>query len=695
MRCFSLLLFLVFYTTTVNSQDLKLDWVHALPDIFQNSKRPIAVDNNRNVYLASEFTDSIDFNHGIGSSMLYSEGFTDLFVHKSDVNGVFLWAVSIGGIGGEECYDMVVDSLGNLYLTGLYSGTVDFDPGPSTYNLQSNGNYGNFLMKLDASGNFVWAKDLGGAKAGAIVVNPSNQICLTGVFSDTIDIDPGPSVYNLSTNGISNGFVQVLDSNGNFIWATSIGTTASNSAADVITDPLGNLYILGDYNGTGDFNPGVGVFNLTSLNPLGYYSSLYILKISSTGNFVWVKSIDAVGSIYPESITVDRFGEPSITASFFDTVDVDPGPATYHLISPNPLVGVDPFVLHLDANGDFSWARSTSGSVGLEHSPGLASDADGNVYVAGFFSDTLDLGAPNTSFTLECRGMWDIFIAKWDQSGNLEWGKQIGDMSWERCMGMTLDDHGSIYLVGDFNGTTDFDPNVGVANLSTTAAVDVFFQKLDQCLPTNSIDTIFACNSYTWIDGNTYTTNNDSATHTLTNLSGCDSVVTLDLMITTLDTSIVLVGNTLTSNVNNAVYQWIDCNNTNIPILSATNQDFTPVVTGDYAVIVTMNNCTDTSSCENVTLVDVNGLDNHEAIKVSPNPITSFLNVHFNEIRTTGDVHIVLMDMTGRTLYQTNKKVSSNEIITIRNLENFSASAYWLYVSFENGERISYKIIKE
>ena len=126
------------------------------------------------------------------------------------------------------------------------------------------------------------------------------------------------------------------------------------------------------------------------------------------------------------------------------------------------------------------------------------------------------------------------------------------------------------------------------------------------CTPTSSTDIISACNSYTWIDGNTYNTSNNTATYITTNAAGCDSIITLDLTITpNPDVSVTQNGATLTSNQSGATYQWVDCNQDFAIVTGETNQSFTPISTGNYAVIVTVNGCSDTSDCR---LVDYTGI---------------------------------------------------------------------------------------
>ncbi len=150
-----------------------------------------------------------------------------------------------------------------------------------------------------------------------------------------------------------------------------------------------------------------------------------------------------------------------------------------------------------------------------------------------------------------------------------------------------------------------------------------------QCNPSTGTDTQAACNSYTWIDGNTYTSNNNTATFNIVGgaANGCDSLVTLDLTINTVDTGTTTDGITITSNATGASYQWLDCDNSLALIPGETGQSFTPSSNGNYAVEVTMNACADTSSCIAITPVGV--IENYfgNSLIVYPNPTNGNINI--------------------------------------------------------------------
>jgi hypothetical protein len=206
---------------------------------------------------------------------------------------------------------------------------------------------------------------------------------------------------------------------------------------------------------------------------------------------------------------------------------------------------------------------------------------------------------------------------------------------------------------------------------------------------TTGTDIQTACNSYTWIDGNVYTLNNNVATHTLTNVAGCDSVITLDLTIHTIDTIVTQSGVTLMANQTVGVYQWIDCNNGNAPIAGATAQSFTALANGDYAVIITVNNCIDTSSCFNVVVSSIPTTMDEKTVRVYPNPTIGQVTIEFEEVIKNGKARLV--DVNGRLLLET---VLDGQQTIQWNINEFPTAVYFLELQTSKGI-YKKKIIKE
>ena len=126
-----------------------------------------------------------------------------------------------------------------------------------------------------------------------------------------------------------------------------------------------------------------------------------------------------------------------------------------------------------------------------------------------------------------------------------------------------------------------------------------------------STDVITACDSYTWLDGNTYTTSNNTATYTTTNATGCDSIITLDLTINSvIEPLIIQNGSTLACTNFASGYQWLDCDANYNPITGETGMTFVATQTGNYALEINLNNCIDTSDCFLIDLAEIGKLNN-------------------------------------------------------------------------------------
>tara|TARA_B110000091_G_C13404577_1_gene305578 strand:+ start:118 stop:522 length:405 start_codon:yes stop_codon:yes gene_type:complete len=131
----------------------------------------------------------------------------------------------------------------------------------------------------------------------------------------------------------------------------------------------------------------------------------------------------------------------------------------------------------------------------------------------------------------------------------------------------------------------------------------------------------------------------------LTVENGCDSAVTTDLAGTIFDTAATTSGLTITSNEFGATYKWIDCSNNNDSIIGETNLSFTAKTNGDYAVIVTVGNCSDTSDCVNISTVGIKDIDNNHAISIYPNPTKGIFTIELNQNMKNSS--IMVYDMVG------------------------------------------------
>jgi hypothetical protein len=362
----------------------------------------------------------------------------------------FQWAKSVGGTDWDYGTAVAVDASGNVYHAGNFKGTIDFDPGAAVFSMSSGNIQGVFISKFDASGNFIWTKQLDGQgweECNDITVDASGHIYVAGFFLGATDFDPSPNSFSLMSSPGGDAFICKLDTSGGFVWAKQFTGTLAVNSYSVATDSSGNVYTTGFFDGIADFDPAATSHNLTVVG----YSDIFVSKLDSSGNFVWVKQMSGTDGEGGYAIAVDNLGNVYTTGTFFGTVDFDPGSAVYNLSSPG---AQESYISKLNAAGDFVWARSMGGQTGYA----IALDGEGNIYTTGYY------------------GWSDIFVNKLDPSGNTIWSKQIGAF-----IGYSIDvDQGSnIYITGQFYGTGDFDPGSGTFNLTAIGSTDSYIAKLD------------------------------------------------------------------------------------------------------------------------------------------------------------------------------------------------------------------------
>ena len=370
----------------------------------------IALDVSGNVYLTGSFSNTVDFDPGAGAANLTSAGASDIFISKLDSSGNFVWAKRMGGTSYDTGSNIALNTSGEIYTTGSFNNIVDFDPGAGVANLTSNGNTDVFITKLDSNGNFIWAKNMGGASSDqglAIAVDTNGNIYSSGTFETTADFDPNAGATNLTSAGDYDIFVSKLDSNGSFIWAKSMGGIDSDVVADVAVDSSGNVYTTGSFNATADFNPSLGgVDNLVSAG----FADVFVSKLDSNGDYVWAKRMGGTYYDVARGIALDTSDNIYTTGYFSQTADFDPGLGFTNLSSGGGFNDI--FVSKLDSNGNFGFAKSMGGAAAHDYGNAITLDPSGNIYTTGYFAGTADFDPSGVVNNLTSTGGYDIFISQ-------------------------------------------------------------------------------------------------------------------------------------------------------------------------------------------------------------------------------------------------------------------------------------------
>lgn len=434
---------------------------------------------------------------------------------------LFNWAQSIGGPNSDGGNSVAIDTVGNVYTTGFFSGIADFDPGSGVFNLYTGpgetqgyisklsptGGFiwaikttggslkfdalGNLfliandsIIKVTSSGNIVWSKYVGAVSNRFFTIDNIGNLIITGEFTGVVDFNSGLGIDTLRSQGIGpkDIFVLKLDNNGNFIWVKSIGcinTFFSGSyhsyATAIDVNTFGDIYLSGEFEGVVDFNPSVLSYTLGS--PSGGNHDMFLLNLNASGNFVWAKRTDN-GYIESASISVDANQNIYTTGHFFGTVNFPSNMGLYSISSGGS--DFDVFVSKFDATGNVIWAKRLGG-IGIDIGRALNLDASSNVCVMGDFQGTGYFN-PGSGYTMTASGGsndHDIFLVKFDTNGNFLWANNFGGPNAESCYSMVNDIVGNIFLTGLYSGVCDFDPSVNTYTIaSQVVSADAFVLKL-------------------------------------------------------------------------------------------------------------------------------------------------------------------------------------------------------------------------
>ncbi len=435
----------------------------------------IAVDKNGNVYTTGWFLGTADMDPGAATLNFNAVGGEDVFITKMDPSGNLLWAKQIGGANYDEAQSIGVDGLGNVYVTGTYQGTVDFDPGVGTFNITSVSPNANdiFIVKLNTNGNFIWAKGIGGSATDAVfslALDASANIYTTGYFYNTVDFDPGASTANLTSIGANDIFISKLDSAGKYVFAKQFSGAVAESGSAITVDKDGNIYSTGYFSGTTDFDPGNGTVTLIANGG----QDIYISKLDASGNFVWVKGFGGTLGDVGLSITTDAAGNVITTGYYQGTADFDPDAGITNLTSNG---NTDIFILKLNSTGNLVWAKSIGGTFN-DQANSIVADASGNIYTTGLFRATTDFDPGVGNYDLNAIGIYDMFISKLNANGDFVWANAIGGFNLDQGRCLKLDEIGNLYLTGSFDGVVDFDPGAGTSNLTGNGIGDICILKL-------------------------------------------------------------------------------------------------------------------------------------------------------------------------------------------------------------------------
>lgn len=713
----------------------------------------IDVDDQNNILVIGYFSDSIDLDFGSGNYYLYhnvstSASAESIFIAKYDPNGTLLWGNSISNVSSNGANTTLwggivkADHNNDIFIQGSFRDTVDFDLGPGVNLVVSESNYNNnqyegddFLLKIDAAGNFLWVKTWyqraihpiavsGFFTANYMDIDSNNNVFFTFSFVDTFDADPSPAVTNVVPQGIRD---------------------------------------------------------------------VCVLKISSTGTLIWHKEVGGLESLSSNNLVVDRWGNVYFCVLFNSPLfDADPGPGLHMIATPLLWNQADQVLIKLDNNGNFRWALKNlpNSDIPNQRTAQLSTDGNGGVFMAteiNTYSNQMDLNPGAGVYMVDSvpaaitSGVFAF--QNFDSTGQFIWGGNIIGPHCAPWVGVCADRNGVNYVTSNFPLTNDLNPTIDTTNFTNnTPYCDAYVIKLDNCNKSTSeiiqscdsvwynnqvyfSDTVFqyhytssigcdsahaviidvktmtndtinisSCNFYIW--NNITYTSSGLYTNNFGEPGGCDSIVTLNLIITppvqqslsftecdnltfggttysqtgqylhqinnlyscdtnytinftkvVVDTSVTITSPTsLQANANNATYQWVDCS-TLQTIVGDTTAFFNAAISGSYACVVTQNGCTDTSGCYTFSLIPDGITDYSILSRVYPNPSTGTYQLELD--KSYQNVQLEIRTINGQVIWDKNYQELKDANIDI----DKAPGVYMLYIK-QGGRTQVKKLLK-
>lgn len=444
----------------------------------------VAYDSTGNVYVGGSFAGTVDFDP-VGTLELDAANGPG-FLAKYTPAGTLLWARNVGG----AVNDLAVDGSGNVVATGGFEGTKDFNPNAGVANLTSAGAQDVFVVRLSSNGNYSWARRVGGGAGlsdvgNGVAVDAIGRAYVTGYFQGTVDFDPGAGVSNLSAQALTDAFVLRLTTAGNFSFAKAIRGNGSERGNGIAIDPAGNVYTVGRFDKTADFDPSGGTHALAADDSLGGNYDAYLSKLNSSGNFLWAKRIG--GGLWDEAtdVAVGPDGSAHVTGRFtyeanFNPVH-NPEIETPTTLAATGASGSDAFVARFRGDGALSWARKMGSDQTDEEGLGIDVDNAGNVYTTGRFRGTADFNPLGGTVNHTSAGGHDAFLSKLNSAGEHVYARRFGGTGTDAGRAVAVDGvRGNVFAVGSFENTVDFDPGAGTQNETSDGASDAYILKLTQ-----------------------------------------------------------------------------------------------------------------------------------------------------------------------------------------------------------------------
>lgn len=358
-----------------------------------------------------------------------------------------LWAKKGSSEGFDNGNAITTDDSGNVYVTGQTEFSADYD----SHILNSWGSHDILVAKYSTNGSIDWIHNAGGRGGDVghgIGVDAVHNTYVIGEVEDTAYFGSGISINSHGANDI---FIAKYDIEGNITWAKGFGSSLNDKGEAIVVTPSGDCYMTGYFSSSTNFGG-------TPMNSIGGYD-IFIIKTNSSGQVQWAQRAGGEGNDRGNGIAIDASGNVYVTGTFYQA-------ATFNNTTISCPSKTCTFLAKYDSTGQFQWATA-AGATDTTKSNAISLDENGNIYLTGYFKTVTQFG----SYNFTSQGISDVFIVKYDPSGNVVWAKQAGGSDADDGDGICVDKlNHLIYITGEVHQPGYFD----TCYFNTRGFMDIF-----------------------------------------------------------------------------------------------------------------------------------------------------------------------------------------------------------------------------
>ncbi len=625
-----IIVFFALYSTQIFSQDPNFEWAKHYGGPGTEEVYGIVTDSENNVITVGAFRSSeINFIDAPAGAIT-SKGKSDLFVLKKDEDGNTLWYYTLGNSNFESARSVSLDENDNIYVSAAIGGVINFDPLVDTEASITPGEFHHALLKIKPTGEIEWAINVRNNDASNYCYTQTDNfgnVYLGGTFENKVVFEGIAESDSLTNEGDDDPYIIKLNRSGQLIWIKSFGaedsdefpsgSLMSENLNSISTDTSGNIAFCGSYSTK---------FGATDIA---------ISKVDSTGNLLWKRVFGASFVDRGHSVTCDKEGNVITLATYWHTIDFDPGDGVSEITSKGQY---DNCVVKLDPFGNFIWVKGF-GNTRNDYAGGIASDENNSIYLTGKFIGRMDWDPGENIHSVRATNYWDNYILKLNENGRFIWMNHVPSSSSNSNGSIYVDKNFSVYSANTFVTTADIDPTSEEFLAESNGDDDFYIMKLNQ---------------------------------------HCDTGIP--------DLTITYESDTLKTNISGATYRWYDCESS---LFMDNDQQFlVPDNNGSYAVEVTKDGCAQQTLCEEIN--DVGIADIFQNIQVYPNPSKGFINIDLTSF-TNEKTDIKLYSLEGKLI--SSSSVSAPSLKSIELPKN--KGIYFVTISNKNGGKKGFKVLRK